>query len=101
MSEPAEDCVEAIPWLPSLTADDWQFLRSVWTERSVDWRANCACIVGQGPVTPSQPVLRRANARGDAGTSPPAPPVGPIGVPSYGRRRICKLPPSRTPRAAA
>jgi hypothetical protein len=62
MSEPADDCEEALEWIPLLSADDWRLLETIWPERPTEWRAGCACIVGHFPGPSSQPILRLALA---------------------------------------
>jgi hypothetical protein len=62
MSEPADDCEEALEWIPTLNADDWRLLETFWVERSPEWRANCAVIVGHFATPCSRAVLRLALA---------------------------------------
>jgi hypothetical protein len=62
VSKPHDDCIEAIEWIPLLSANDWRLLETIWNERPVDWRANCAVIVGDFPLPPSQAILRLALA---------------------------------------
>ncbi len=62
MSEPNDDCAEALEWIPLLSEEDWRLLETIWNERSVDWRANCAVIVGYFPLPSSQAILRLALA---------------------------------------
>jgi hypothetical protein len=57
MSEPADDCEEALERIPLLTADDWRLLEVIWHERSAEWRANCAVIIGHFPLPSSQALL--------------------------------------------
>jgi hypothetical protein len=56
---------EAFDWVFMLRAADWPLLESVWAERSAAWRESCAYIVGEGPVSPSQRLLRLALADAD------------------------------------
>jgi hypothetical protein len=53
---------EAFDWVYMLSADDWPLLESAWPERSAKWRESCAYILGEGPVAPSQRLLRLALA---------------------------------------
>src|SRR5215475_2202245 len=62
MSEPADDCIEALECIPSLTANDWQLIETIWTERSPEWRASCAVVVGHFATPSSRAVLRLALA---------------------------------------
>ncbi len=62
MSAQADDCEEALEWVPLLTPDDWRRLESIWPERSADWRANCACIVGHFQCQETEAILRRTLA---------------------------------------
>ncbi|SRR5579883_1741675 len=62
MSEPADDCEEALKWIPLLSADDWRLLETIWNDRSAEWRASCAVIIGQFPLPSSQALLRLALA---------------------------------------
>jgi hypothetical protein len=62
MSEPADDCEEALEWIPSLIADDWALLETIWTERPLKWRANCAHIIGHFATPWSRALLGLALA---------------------------------------
>ena len=53
---------EPFDWVFMLRADDWPLLESVWPERSAEWREACAYLLGEGPVAPSQRLLRLALA---------------------------------------
>ena len=62
MSEPADDCEEALEWIPAFTDDDWALLERIWAERPPEWRANCAHIVGHFATSSSRALLRLALA---------------------------------------
>ena len=54
---------EASDWVFMLRADDWPLLESVWPERSGGLaRSLPPYIIGEGPVPPSQRLLRLALA---------------------------------------
>jgi hypothetical protein len=58
MSEPADECDEALEWIPLFREDDWRLLETIWPDRTAEWRARCACILGHFPGPSSQPILR-------------------------------------------
>jgi hypothetical protein len=50
---------EAFDLIFCLDAGDWVALRTVWSERPVGWRRECAYVVGHGPARECLPLLER------------------------------------------
>jgi len=53
---------EAFDWVFMLKPGDWSILEAIWNRRPAPWREACTYIVGEGPVIPSQNLLRLALA---------------------------------------
>jgi hypothetical protein len=41
---------EAFDWIFMMKAEDWEALDRAWEDRPARWRAECAYVLGEGPV---------------------------------------------------
>ena len=62
MIESLEAPDEAFDWVYMLRPEDWPLFEKVWDERPPRWREALVYVLVDGPVSESQPLLRRALA---------------------------------------